>query len=79
MLLPLLPAVTVRKLALLLAVHVQPPWVETVTYPLPPLAEKETLVGEREYVQTVWVTVKVYPAMVSVPVREAALGFTATE
>ena len=68
-----------RKLALLTAVHVQPLWVKTETLPLPPLPEKEAMVGEIEYVQTVWVTVKVCPAMVSVPVREAALGFTATE
>src|SRR6185295_8376430 len=40
----------------------------------------ERLVGPSEYVQPAWITVKVRPAMVSVPVRAAALAkFEATE
>jgi hypothetical protein len=48
--------------------------------PWTPPAGTERLVGPSEYVQPAWVTVKVRPAMVIVPVRAVALAkFEATE
>ena len=78
---PVFPKVIVIKAALLAAVHEQPAVVLTATLALPPLAGNAWLVGEIEYVQVAaaWVTVKVCPAMVSVPVRELVVVLAATE
>ena len=62
------------------AVQPQPAGALTraTAFPTPPTGT-ERLVGPSEYVQPAWVTVKVRPAMVSVPVRVAALAtFEAT-
>ena len=68
--------------ALLLAVQLQPLPAVTVTFPVPPVAATDWLVGEIEYVQAVWPaweTVKVCPAMVTVPVRDKEDALAATE
>ena len=69
--LPLAPAVTVIQPALLVAVQAQPVVAVTVTVPLPPaavaFAEGEEIVGTHGV--PAWVTVKVEPAIVSVPLR----------
>ena len=66
--------------SLLAAVQAQPAGELTpVTALAMPPTGTERLVGASEYVQAAWVTVKVRPAMVSVPVRVAALAtFEAT-
>ena len=68
------------QVALLVAVQLQPVRVVTLTVPLPLLDENSWLVGEIEKVQGTppCVTVKVWPAIVSVPVRELVLGLAAT-
>ena len=65
---------------LLTAVQLQPARVVTLTEPLPPLDENDWLGGDIEKVQGTppCVTVKVWPAIVSVPVRELVLGLAAT-
>jgi hypothetical protein len=69
---------------LLTAVQLHPLGAVTLTLPVPPLAGKDALVGEIEYVQLgapsvpACVTVRVWPAMVRVPVRELVLLFAAT-
>jgi hypothetical protein len=75
--LPLAPDVMLIHEALLVAVHVQPLVVETVTGPpAPAVAATDSLAGVIEYAHEVdvaaaWLTVNVSPAMVSVPVRAA--------
>ena len=58
--------------ALLVAVQLQPVEELTVTLPVPALLVNNWLVGEMEYVQPepAWVTVRVWPPTVNVPVRE---------
>ena len=79
--LPLLPPVMLSQPALLLAVQPQPLPAITLTVPLPLLAACDRLVGEIEYVQPApdWLTVKVLPAIVSVPLRLLVELFDATE
>ena len=78
--LPLPPEVIVIQDAVLAAVHVQPAVVVTPTLPAPPLAGAEALVGEIVNEQgAAWVTVKVFPATVTVPVREVVPVLAATE
>jgi hypothetical protein len=69
---PLVPPVTVTQLAPLVAVHAQPVVVVTATLPVPPAAATACVEAERLNAQfaPVCVTVKVFPAMVSVPVRD---------
>jgi hypothetical protein len=69
---PLDPAVTVTQLAPLVAVHPQPVIVVTATLPVPPDAATACVEGEMlgEQLKPDCVTVKVLPAIVSVPVRE---------
>ena len=69
------------QVALLVAVQLQPLKVVTLTVPLPPLDETDWLVGEIEKVQGMppCVTVKVWPAIVSVSVRVLMLVLAATE
>jgi hypothetical protein len=71
--LPEAPAVTVIHAALLAAVHAQPVGIVTVIDPVPPAVATFCEVGAIVAVQTTpaCVTVKVWPAAVSVPVREA--------
>jgi hypothetical protein len=68
---PLDPPVTVTQLAPLVAVHAQPVIVVTATLPVPPAAATACVDGEMLNVQLApdCVTVKVLPAIVSVPVR----------
>jgi hypothetical protein len=79
--LPLDPDVVVIQLAPLAAVHVQPLGAVTVTVPVPPLAAAEALTGAMAQPQgsPAWFTVKVCPAMVTVPLRALLLLFAATE
>jgi hypothetical protein len=62
--------------------QLQPAVAVTLTLPLPPAALNEALVEESEYVQVddpaAWLTVKSFPAIVSVPVREAVVVLAAT-
>ena len=79
--LPDAPAVTVNQLvALLTAVQLQP--VPAVTLTVPVVAEDVGFndVGAMVKVQgaPAWVTVKVWPPIVIVPVREVVLVFAAT-
>jgi hypothetical protein len=69
------------QVALLVAVQLQPVRVVTLTVPLPPLDETDWLVGEIVKVQGMppCVTVKVWLAIVSVPVRVLMLVLAATE
>jgi len=77
--LPLAPEVTVIQAALLAAVHAQPVAVVTLTEPEPPLAVKVWLAGLMVNEQPeLWVTVKVWPATVIVPVL-CEPGLAATE
>jgi hypothetical protein len=67
---PLAPEVMVSQLALLEAVHAHPAPLVTSTLPLPPDADTDVLVGEIEKSHPLpWLTVKVWPATVSVPER----------
>jgi hypothetical protein len=78
---PVAPAVTVNQLVLLLtAVHVQPAGDVTDVEPVPPPATTDCDVGASANVQPTpaWVTVKVWPAAVSVPTRCSELAFAAT-
>src|SRR5213593_2622883 len=79
--LPLAPAVIVIKPLLLVAVQLQPAKVDTDMVPVPPVASKLRPVGliEKEHTGLAfWVTVKVCPAMVSVPLRPIVSGLFAT-
>ena len=68
--LPVLPEVIVIHGELLAAVQVHPVDVVTVTLPVPPVALTFKLVGETVKVQPdCWLTVKVCPPAVIVPVR----------
>lgn len=77
---PLAPDVTVIHVALLTAVQVQPVAAVMVTEPVPPAAATDSPDDPRAKVQdaAAWVTVKVWPPVVIVPVREAVVGFAAT-
>ena len=68
------------QVALLVAVQLQPLKVVTLTVPLPPSDVNTPLVGEIEKVQGIppWLTVKVWPAIVIVPVRELVVLLAAT-
>jgi hypothetical protein len=77
---PLAPAVTVIQLALLVAVQLQPEPAVTATLAAPPVNVALGLVGETPNVQgaAACVTVIVWPAAVSVPVRPLVAVFAAT-
>jgi len=76
---PLAPAVTVIQDALLVAVHAQPAVAVTVTVADPPLAAGLADVGDALKLHgNVCVIVTVWPATVSVPVREVVPVFAAT-
>ena len=66
---------------LLVAVQLQPVGIVTLIVPLPPLDKNDWLVGEIVRVQGMppWLTVKVWPAIVTVPVRPLVLVLAATE
>ena len=68
------------QVALLLAVQLQTVSVVTLTVPLPPLDVNDWLVGEIVKVQGTppCVTVKVWPAIVNVPVRALMLVLAST-
>ena len=79
---PLLPELMAIQETVLLAVQLQPAPAVTLTVPVPPTEAKPLLVGEIEYVQLLpaaWVTVKVWPAIVMVPVLEVLLLLAPTE
>jgi hypothetical protein len=76
--LPLAPLVIVSQdVSLLTPVHAQPPGAVTTVEPVPPPKTTEAPVGAIEYEHgaPASVTVKVWPPMVSVPVRCDELGF----
>jgi hypothetical protein len=67
---PLAPCVIVTHDAVLAAVHAQPAPAVTVTLPEPPPAAILVLCGAMAKLQPLpWFTVKVWPPIVSVPVR----------
>ena len=76
----LAPLVIVTHGAPLVAVQLHPVAVVTETLLLAPLADIDWLVDDIMYEQDVptWVTVKVFPPTVSVPVRGVVPGFAAT-
>jgi hypothetical protein len=78
--LPVAPAPIVIQLTLLVAVHPQPLAAVTATVPLPSpnarLADEESIVALQG--TPAWVTVKVLPPTVNVPVRGAVAVLTAT-
>jgi hypothetical protein len=78
--LPVAPALMVIQATLLVAVHAQPAAAVTVTVPLPPaavaFADGAPIVGAHGV--PACVTVKVAPAIVSVPVRLVVPAFAAT-
>jgi hypothetical protein len=79
--LPLLPPVTVTQAALLVAVHAQPAAAVTVTVPLVAAAVlSSTDEGRMVNVHGApgCVIVKVLPAMLKLPVRDAVLVFCVT-
>src|SRR5688572_14578366 len=74
------PAVIVSHSSLLTAPQVQVPPVVTVTLPVPPALGTAWLIGAMVKAQGAsWVTVKVRPATVIVPVRRAPVVFDVTE
>src|SRR5690349_12499774 len=77
---PVAPLVTVIQGSLLTAVQLQPVAAVTPLEPVPPAAVKDCVLGEiaGEQVAAACVTVKVAPAIVSVPVRLDATVFAAT-
>ena len=80
--LPLVAPENVIQAALLVDDHVQPVCAVTVTVPVPPPATTDgLLVGEiaKLHGTPACVTVNVWPAMVSVPVREDVELLAATE
>jgi hypothetical protein len=74
---PLAPAVTVIHVALLTVVHAQPVAAVTVAEPVPPPAPIDCEVGEIVGAQdaAASLTVKVFPPIVSVPLRAVVDGF----
>lgn len=77
---PLAPLEIVSQLVLLLtAVHVQPVSVVTFVDAVPPPEMMFVVVDDRPYVQGAapWLSVNVWPPIVSVPVRGAGLGLAA--
>jgi hypothetical protein len=72
----------VTQPTLLEALQLQPVPAVTPTLPLPPAELNEALVAESEYVQVVaaaaWLTVKGFPAIVNVPLREVVEVLAAT-
>ena len=75
---PVPPADTVSQLVLLVAVHVHPLAVVTVSLEGPPVAGMEGLVGDTVNAQAAAsVTVTVFPAIVIVPVRDDEVVFAA--
>jgi hypothetical protein len=78
--LPFAPPLIEIQDALVLAVHAQPVVAVTVTVAPPPdavaFAEGPEIVGTHGV--PAWVTVKVRPPTVSVPVRGLVVGFAAT-
>ena len=77
---PEAPPVTVSHDALLVAVHVQPVAACIATLAEPPAAAAVADPGEtvKEHEMPASVTVKVFPAIVTVPVREPLALFAAT-
>jgi hypothetical protein len=76
---PLAPDVMVIQLTLLTAVQLHAPDTVTFTVPVPPLLLNDLRVGDIENEQLpAWFTVKVWPAMLSVPVREPFVKFSLT-
>ena len=77
---PVAPLVTVSQEALLEALHPQPVAAVTLAVPFPDAAVKDCVLGEIDGEQdaAACVTVKVAPAIVSVPVRLEATVFAAT-
>ena len=75
---PLPPKLIVIQPAELLAFQLHPEPAATLTLPLPPPAVKFALLEESAYVQGVpaCVTVKIFPASVTVPDRVSWPGFT---
>jgi hypothetical protein len=67
--------------ALLATPQVQPDPQVTLTEPVPAAGVKKLLVGEMVYVQAwpCWVTVKVWPPMMRVPVRAVMVVLADTE
>ena len=78
--LPLALALIVIQASLLVALHPQPVPAVTVTVPDAPAATALVDAGEIVGSQgaPAWVTVKVLPPMVSVPVRGVVVGFAVT-
>jgi hypothetical protein len=67
---PVAPFLIVIHVSWVVAVHVQPAAIETVTFPLPSPSSKDLLVGSSVAAHApACVTVKACPAIVSVPVR----------
>src|SRR5450631_2761938 len=78
--LPGLPEVTVIQVTLLAPDHVQAAAVETATVPLNPPGAAVIFPRETVYTHAAaWVTVKIEPAMTTVPVRAEAAEFAVTE
>ena len=76
---PLAPAVTANQAVLVVAVHEQPDVVVTVRVPVPPAGAAFAEVGVTVKAQgAACVIVTVWPATVSVPVREVVPVFAAT-
>ena len=77
--LPLAPLVTVNHDVLLLTpVHAHPAGAVTAVDPVPPPATTDWLVGAAHRCSAAaWVTVNVWPAIVSVPVRALVFGLAA--
>jgi hypothetical protein len=77
---PLDPPVTVTQLAPLVAVHAQPAIVVTLTLPVPPDAATACVDGEmlNEQPKPDCVTVKMFPAIARVPVRDVVAVAAAT-
>src|SRR3954465_12280702 len=78
--LPLAPLVTVSHGAAVAAVQAQPAELVTATLAESPAASALKLGGAIEYVHVAaaWLTVKVWPAMVAVPVRVVVAVLAAT-
>ena len=69
----------VSQLALLVTVHAQLPRTERDTVPFPPVAVCVLLYSDKLAEQeVVWLTVNVFPAIVSVPLRDQGPGFAAS-
>ena len=78
---PLLTDVMVSQLILLLAVHAQPTPLEVkskLPVPLPTGTEAPVDESVNAHPAATWFTVKVWPAIVSVPLRGVTVGFAAT-